>query len=71
MTHCGNQTSGFRQILPSGITRANPLMSPTNPDLIAYFSNGNIWVQNVDGNFEAQITNLTDDNGKIFQPKSF
>ena len=65
MTHCGNQTSGFRQIHPSNITRANPIMSPTNPDLIAYFSNGNICVHDVTTNSDAKLTDLTDDDGKF------
>jgi len=62
LTHCGNQTSGFRQIHPNNITRANPIMSPTNPDLIAYFSNGNICVHDVTTNSDAKLTDLTDDD---------
>ena len=58
MTHCGNQTSGFRQIHPNNITRANPIMSPTNPDLIAYFSNGNICVHDVTTNSDAKLTDF-------------
>ena len=71
MTHCGNQTSGFRQIHPSNITRANPIMSPTNPDLIAYFSNGNICVHDVTTNSDAKLTDLTDDDGKFFKAQVF
>ena len=40
-------------------------MSPTNPDLIAYFSNGNICVHDVTTNSDAKLTDLTDDDGKF------
>lgn len=35
-----------REILPNSITRLNPVLSPNNPDLIAFYSAGNIWVHN-------------------------
>ena len=65
ITHCGNQTSGFRQIEPSGVTRANPILSPTNPDLIAYFGSGNICVHNCVTNVDYKLTNLTDSDCKF------
>ena len=42
-------------------------MSPTNPDLIAYFSNGNICVHDVTTNSDAKLTDLTDDDGKFLK----
>jgi hypothetical protein len=44
-------------------------MSPTNPDLIAYFSNGNICVHDVTTNSDAKLTDLTDDDGKFLKFK--
>ena len=46
-------------------------MSPTNPDLIAYFSNGNICVHDVTTNSDAKLTDLTDDDGKFFKFRFF
>ena len=63
LTHSGSHASGFRQICPSGITRDTPMMSPNNPDLIAYYSNGNIWLHNCITSSDDKLTNLTEIEG--------
>lgn len=53
---CG--TVGFKEV-PTGTTggRINATMAPRNPDLVAFYSKGNIWIGNALTNEEIRVTN--------------
>ena len=40
-------------------------MSPSNPDLIAFYSGGNLWIHNCATNQDIQLTNLSSEDVEI------
>ena len=54
-----NMTTGYHEILPNEI-KINPILCPFNPELIAYHSDGNVWIGHTTKNWRCQVSTLSD-----------
>lgn len=70
LTSCSSGGS-FREIQPNSVVRLNPLMSPNQPDLIAYYSSGNIWMHHCASNQDIQLTHLSEEDVTVRGIKEF